>query len=165
MNFPNIDWIEVFKPDVPLLEMMVRGTVIYFAVFFILRSSLRRTAGELAMLDFVFVLLVANGAADAMTGGSISLSGAIVLVATVVALNYMMNSLSFHFRIVERLLAPPPLQVIRDGKPIRSNMRKEFLSLQELEGQLREEGVEDITTVKAAYIEGDGQISVITNDA
>jgi uncharacterized membrane protein YcaP (DUF421 family) len=40
-------------------------------------------------------------------------------------------------------------------------MRKEFLSEQELMAQLREEGIDDVTRVKAAHLEGDGNISVI----
>jgi uncharacterized membrane protein YcaP (DUF421 family) len=161
MEFFGSDWQAVFATDVPIFELVVRGTVLYFAVFIILRSTLRRSAGELSMLDFIFVLLVANGAADSMTGGSISIVGGLVTVITVVAWNYILNSLSYYVPLVERLVSPPPLPVVRNGRLIRSNMRKEFLSEQELMGQLREEGVEDISRVKAAHIEGDGNISVI----
>jgi len=45
---------------------------------------------------------------------------------------------------------------------IPRNMRKEFLTREELMAQLREEGIEDISMVKAAHIEGDGNVSVIT---
>lgn len=164
MEFFGSDWQEVFATDLPIFELFVRATVLYFAVFIILRSSLRRSAGELSMLDFIFVLLVANGAADSMTGGSTSIVGGLVTVITVVAWNYLLNSLSYYVPLVERLVSPPPLQVVKDGKLIRRNMRKEFLSEQELMGQLREEGVDDISAVKAAHIEGDGNISVITFD-
>jgi uncharacterized membrane protein YcaP (DUF421 family) len=116
------------------------------------------------MLDFIFVLLVANGAADAMTGGATSIVAGVVTVVTVVAWNYLLNSLSYYVPLVEKLVSPPPLQVVRNGKLIRPNMRKEFLSEQELMGQLREQGVEDLEKVKAAHIEGDGNISVITFD-
>jgi uncharacterized membrane protein YcaP (DUF421 family) len=41
------------------------------------------------------------------------------------------------------------------------NLRREHITLQELREKLREQGVEDLAEVKAAYLEGDGQISVI----
>jgi uncharacterized membrane protein YcaP (DUF421 family) len=164
MEFFGSDWRAVFEPDVPLFELFVRGTVLYFSVFIILRSTLRRSAGELSMLDFIFVLLVANGAADAMTGGATSIVGGLVTVITVVAWNYILNSLSYYIPLFERLVSPPPLQVVRDGKMVRKNMRREFLSEQELMAQLREEGVDDLAKVKAAHLEGDGNISVITYD-
>ena len=40
-------------------------------------------------------------------------------------------------------------------------MRSELIAEVELRGQLREQGVEDVAKVKAAYIESDGRISVI----
>lgn len=164
MEYFGSDWEAVFATDLPIFELFVRATVLYFAVFIILRSSLRRSAGELSMLDFIFVLLVANGASDAMTGSTTSIVGGLVTVITIVGWNYILNSLSYYVPSIERLVSPPPLQVVKDGKLIRRNMRKEFLSEQELMGQLREEGVDDVSKVKAAHIEGDGNISVITFD-
>ena len=165
MEFFGSDWESVFVTDVPIFELIVRGTVLYFVVFIILRSTLRRSAGELSMLDFIFVLLVANGAADAMTGGATSIPAGVITVATVVAWNYILNSIAYYVPFVERLLSPPPLLIVRDGKMVRKNMRKEFLTEQELMGQLREQGIEDLGGVKSAHLEGDGNISVIPKSA
>ncbi len=41
-------------------------------------------------------------------------------------------------------------------------MRKELITEGELMTQLREQGIDDIQRVKAAHIEGDGYISVVT---
>jgi uncharacterized membrane protein YcaP (DUF421 family) len=40
-------------------------------------------------------------------------------------------------------------------------MREEFITVEELKAQLRENGVEDCQDVKAAYMEADGCISII----
>jgi uncharacterized membrane protein YcaP (DUF421 family) len=40
-------------------------------------------------------------------------------------------------------------------------LRKEMLSEDELDGQLREQGVEELSEVKLAHLEGDGRLSVI----
>jgi uncharacterized membrane protein YcaP (DUF421 family) len=162
MDYQNFDWESVILPDVSIMESFVRGTFLYFFVFVVMRSTLRRSAGELAMLDFIFVLLVANGAADSMTGGADSLTNGVVIILTVVAWNYALNTLTWHAPALERWTTPPPLQVIRDGKLIRRNMRKEFLTKEELMAHLREEGVEEVSMVKTAYLEVDGNISVIT---
>jgi uncharacterized membrane protein YcaP (DUF421 family) len=161
MDFAGIDLKAVFEPDIGLLDSFVRGTLIYFFVFFIMRSTLRRTAGELAMLDFIFVLLVANGAADSMVGGSISVTNGLMLIVTVVAWNYALNTLAWHIPMIERWTTPPPLQIVKDGKMLKRNMRKEFITTEELMAQLREDGVEDVGDVESAYLEGDGNISVI----
>jgi uncharacterized membrane protein YcaP (DUF421 family) len=157
----NRIWEGILSPDLAITESILRGTIIYFAVFIIMRSTLRRTAGELSMLDFIFVLLVANGAADSMVGGSISVVNGIILILTVVAWNYALNTLSWYIPALERWTTPPPIQLVKDGEMMRRNMRKEFITTEELMAQLREEGFEDISKVKSALLEGDGNISVI----
>lgn len=163
-NIVDTVWEDILKPDLALTESILRGTILYFAVFIIMRSTLRRTAGELSMLDFIFVLLVANGAADSMVGGSISVLNGIVLILTVVAWNYALNTLSWYIPVLERWTTPPPIQLVKDGEMMRRNMRKEFITTEELMAQLREEGIEDISKVKSALLEGDGNISVISQD-
>jgi uncharacterized membrane protein YcaP (DUF421 family) len=164
MEWIGADWENVFLTELPVIEIFVRATVLYFVVFLIMRGTLRRTAGQLSMLDFIFVLLVANGAADAMTGGATSVMSGVIIVLTIVAWNYVLNSLSYRIPLLERLVSPPPLRVVDNGKMLRRNMRREFLTEEELMAQLREEGVDDIAKVKAAHIEGDGNISVIVHE-
>jgi uncharacterized membrane protein YcaP (DUF421 family) len=157
-------WTDIIQPDVAIGESILRGTLLYLSVFIIMRTTLRRTAGELSMLDFIFVLLVANAAASAMTGGSVSVANGIILVITIVAWNYLINTATWYFPVLERWTAPPPIQLVRDGQMIRRNMRKEFITRDELMAQLREGGVEDISKVKSAMLEGDGNISIVHRD-
>lgn len=77
-------WEKILQPDLWLFESFLRGTILYFSVLIIMRTTLRRTAGELSMLDFIFVLLVANAASDSMVGGSVSVTNGLVLIITVV---------------------------------------------------------------------------------
>jgi uncharacterized membrane protein YcaP (DUF421 family) len=164
MDFITATWDHVMDPDIALFESFIRGTILYFAVLIMMRTTLRRTAGELTMLDFIFVLLVANAASGSMLGGSVQVANGLVLIVTVVAWNYALNTLSWYIPAFQRFISPPPLEIVRDGKMIRKNMRREFITEDELMGQLREQGIEDIAKVKAALVEGDGNISVIPHD-
>lgn len=164
MEFLEVDWRSVIWPDIALVESFARGTVVYFFVFIVMRGTLRRTAGELSMLDFIFVLLVANGASDSMTGGAVSFANGAVIILTVVFWNYALNTLSWYIPALQRWTTPPPLQVVRNGTLLHRNMRKEFLTEDELMAKLREDGIEDVAQVKAAYIEGDGNLSIIAHD-
>lgn len=162
MKVFEVNWRDVFLSEVSLLESFVRGTAMYFIVFILMRSTLRRSAGELSMLDFIFVLLVANGAADAMTAGEDAIMSGVVVVLTIIFWNFLLNWLGFYIPFVDRLRTPPPLMVVREGKMLHRNMRREFLTETELRAQLREQGVVNISKVKAAFLEGDGNISVVT---
>jgi len=164
MLFGGVDWGYIFTPDVPLLESFIRGTVFYVLVFVIMRGTLRRTAGQLTMLDFVFVLLVASGAANAMSGESVAIPNGIVIIVTIVGWNYLFNTLTWYVPMFERLMTPQPLKVIHNGELVVRNMRREFITRDELYTKLREEGIEDASEVREAYIEGDGNMSIIRYD-
>ena len=58
-------------------------------------------------------------------------------------------------------MKPPALTLVKDGKLVSSALRKEMLSEDELHGQLREQGVAELSEVKLARLEGDGRLSVI----
>jgi uncharacterized membrane protein YcaP (DUF421 family) len=59
------------------------------------------------------------------------------------------------------LVTPGPLEVVRDGKPLPHNMRREFLTEEELISYLRQNGMDDLSTIKIAVIEGNGKISFV----
>ena len=62
---------------------------------------------------------------------------------------------------MHRLLHAAPLPLIKDGKILRRNLRLELLTVDDLLGQLREQGVNDVREVKRSFIESDGHLSVI----
>ena len=96
-----------------------------------------------------------------MAGEYKSLSDGIVLVSTIIFWNYAVAWLSFKSTRFRLLIEPPPLPLIKNGNLLRRNMRRELISEAELMGQLRKQGIDDVAKVKEAYIESDGQISVI----
>jgi len=84
-----------------------------------------------------------------------------VLVLTIVFWDFALNYLSYRYKPFAQLLAPSPLLLVKDGGMITRNMRKEFITEDELRSELRQQGVEDPRDVKAAWLEGNGEISVI----
>jgi uncharacterized membrane protein YcaP (DUF421 family) len=73
----------------------------------------------------------------------------------------VLDWLSFRSRTFYRLLHPAPLPLVIDGTIQRKNLRSQMLTVDDLVSQLREQGVEDVRTVKRSFIEADGQLSVI----
>lgn len=157
----NIDWTTMLLPSISPLEIMLRGSVMYLALFVLLRVILKRQAGTLGMTDLLLITLLADASQNGMAGDYKSLPDGILLVATIISWNYALDWISFRSPWFASLIEPPPLLLIKDGQLIRKNMRKELITAEELEGQVREQGIGDISHVKAAYIESNGKISVI----
>lgn len=159
--FKPVDWGSIFLPDAPFLEIIIRGSIMYLGLFFMLRVVLKRQTGTLGMTDLLLITLLADASQNAMAGEYKSTPDGIVLVATIIFWNALFDWLSVQSEWFERLIEPPPLPLIRHGKLLRRNMRRELISDGELLGKLREQGVEHLSKVKLANIESDGQISVI----
>ena len=159
MAWLQSDWSGIFMPDAPLGESVLRGTVIYFVLLALLRLMPRRTVGSLGIMDLLVAVLIAEAAGKSF-GDYDTVTDGIVLVATLLGWSYVLNWLTYTVPAIDRLVSPRALPVVRDGQLLRRNMRAEFLTEEELVRQLREDGVEDLSEVKVAYVEGDGSLSV-----
>jgi len=159
-----IDWRALFSPDAPVLEIILRGSVMYIALFVLLRVILKRQTGALGMTDLLLFTLLADASQNAMAGEYNSLPDGLILVSTLLFWNYAFDWLGFRFAWFQNLIEPPPLLLVKHGRLLRRNMRLELITEAELLSQLREQGIEDLARVKAAYIEGNGRISVIAKE-
>ncbi|MGV9674956.1 DUF421 domain-containing protein [Nocardia sp. NPDC003482] len=158
-----IDWEALFAPQTPPLEMVLRGTVMYLTLFALLRVVLKRETGATGMTDLLVVVLIADAAQNAMAGDYKSITDGVVLVAVIVGWSYLLNYAAYRWHWAARLIRPEPLRLVRDGRLLRRNMRQELITEAELLGKLREQGIDDLTDVHQAWMESDGQISLITH--
>ncbi len=158
------EWSKVFVPDTPVLEIFLRGSIMYLALFFLLRLVLRRESGGLGVTDLLVVVLIADAAQNGMAGDYTSIPDGLLLVGTILFWSHALNWLGYHVPLIQRFVHPPALPLVRDGRMLRRNMRQELITEDELLSQLRLQGVEDLSGVGRAYMEGDGRISVICRD-
>lgn len=156
-----IDWAGMFVPSVSPLEIVVRGSLVYLALFALIRGVLRREGGAMGLADLLLIVLIADAAQNAMSANYQSVTDGILLVATLIFWNFALDWLAYRSPVLRRILHPPPLLLIKDGKMLRRNMRQESVTEEELMGELRKHGVGAVAQVREARIEGDGQISVL----
>jgi uncharacterized membrane protein YcaP (DUF421 family) len=160
-NLLLIDWGELFGLTLPWSEIVIRGTVVYWFLFFIFRFVVRRDVGAVGIADILILVIVADAAQNAMSGEYTSVSDGIILVSTLIGWNVLLDWLSFRFEGFRRFAEPAPMALVKNGRMLMRNMRRELITEDELWSKLRESGVESLDQVKKAYIEADGQISVI----
>lgn len=163
MIFAAIDWHQMFAMKVSILELVVRGSVMYLAIFAALRIF-RRAAGTLGTADLLLLVLIADAAQNAMSAEYRSLTEGAVLVGTIIAWNVLIDWLEFRFEFARRFLEPEPVPLIRNGRINRQNLRSEMITLDELHQHLREQGIDDPSEVRRCHLEPDGKLSVIPYD-
>ncbi|PZG01590.1 DUF421 domain-containing protein [Micromonospora deserti] len=156
------DWRNLFVPDTPLLETAIRGSVMYLALFVLLRVIMRRESGTTGVTDLLVIVLLADAAQNGMADDYRSVTDGVLLVAVIIGWSYLLDFVAFRWPVAAQLIRPDPLVLVRDGRILWRNMRRELISEAELRGQLREQGVDDLADVREVRMESDGQLSVIT---
>ena len=161
----GIDWKAMFVPATGLAEIALRGSVMYLALFAILRFMGRRQAGHFGPADLLVIVLIADAAQNALGAEYRSVTEGVLLVVTIVVWDYALDWLAWRYPSLRSILKSPSLKLIENGRILHRNLRAEMLGRDELMSQLREEGVEDVEEVKVARLEGDGRLSVIKRSA
>ena len=157
----NMNWQEIIGLSMSPWVLVVRGTLMYWFLFLIFRFLLRRDVGSVAIADILLLVLIADASQNAMAGEYKTVSDGMVLVGTIVGWNLALDWLSFRFAAVRKIVEPRPLLLVDRGRLQRHNMRREFITREELMSKLRENGIENLAEVKKAYLETDGELSVI----
>ena len=163
--FADLSVRAMFEPTLGIAEIVLRGTIIYLTLFFILRVFSRRQAGRFGPADLLVIVLIADAAQNGFGKDYTSVTEAIALVATIVAWDFVIDWLAFRFPSLRPILKAPALVLVENGVPLSSNLRRELITREELDAQLRVEGISDIYEVAVARLEGDGRISVIKHRA
>lgn len=148
----------------PVWEIVARTSLVYLSIVLLLRVVPKRRSGSISPNDMISLVLIGAVAGDAVMGGSSSIVDILLMIAVVIGWGYLLDVLEYHFPLMHRLLREPQTALIRDGQILWRNLRREFVTEEELLAALREEGVEEPDMVRSAYLEADGQISVIKSE-
>ena len=152
---------ELFGLSVPPLEMIVRGTAMYWFLFVLFRVVIRRRVGAVGIGDILLLVIIADASQNAMSGDYQTITDGFILVATIIAWNMLIDWLSYLSPALEKVLQPAPLLLVDRGRVMRKHLRTEFVSEEELRAKLREQGVGDYAEVEKAHMESDGTVSVV----
>lgn len=161
----TVDWYGIFVPSIPILELIIRGSIVYLALFSVLRFLPSRQLGTLGITDLLVVVLFAEAAQNAMASNYTSITEGAILVGTVIFWSYLLNWLGYQFPAFQRFLNPPPLLLVKNGQTIERHLKRGLITEDELMSQLRQQGIEFLADVKKAFLEADGSISVIAVDS
>lgn len=153
----------MLRLETPLFETLLRGTAIYLGAFVLLRG-VRRQSGIISTTDLLVVVLLADAGQNAMADDYRSVPDGLLLVAVIVGWSFALDWLGYHVPLVQRLVHPPPLPLVEDGRILYGNLRRELVTREELLTQLREQGIDDPADVHMAFMEGDGRVSAVKMD-
>ena len=158
-----IDWNSLLEPH-HIAENVLRASVIYLMLFLLLRFLPNRKTGGIGPTDLLVVVLLANAVQTSIMRDATAITDGVIQILAIAGWSLLFDVAGERVPALRVLLRSAPVEVIRDGKVLARNLRREFMTEDELEAQLRLQGIEDARQVKRAFVEQDGRVSVITKD-
>ncbi len=138
----------------------VRTIILYILIIAALRAMGKRQVGELSPSELVITLLVSELATIPMQSTSTPLVHGIIPIFTLLALEIIISTIFIRNRWIRKFAVGRISILIEDGKLNQKEMRKIRLSLDELLEEIRLKGFINISEVKYAILEANGELSV-----
>jgi uncharacterized membrane protein YcaP (DUF421 family) len=143
------------------MDIALRAAVIFFFLVFVTRVMGRRELSSLTPFDLILLIVLGDAIQQGLTQDDYSVTGAVIAVATIAALQVATSYVSFRSRRARKVLEGLPLVLIEDGKLIDENLRRERLDVHEVAAEMRLQQIGSFEEVAWAILETNGSISFI----
>jgi uncharacterized membrane protein YcaP (DUF421 family) len=152
---------DMFHPDVPIIEKVVRTVLVYFALMLGLRISGKRELAQLNPFDLIVLLMLSNTVQNAIIGNDNSVTGGIIGATTLLALNYLIVRTVYRSAWLQRLVGGEPDVLVHHGKVRLHHLERELITREELEAACHREGIASLADVEKCILEPTGTLSFI----
>ncbi len=156
-----MDLADLFVPTLSPLEVVFRVAFVYLVMLLLFRVFGRTQNARHAGFDVVVLFLVGTALRKTLVVDDGSLTTGIVAILTLFSLDWLMSFVTWRSERLSFIVEGRPRRIVKDGAPCEDGLRRSRINLHELHEKLRTKGTEDVSRVKAAYVERDGQVSVV----
>ena len=143
------------------MDIILRAAAVFVLLFVVTRVIGRRELGEMEPFDLIQLVVMGDLIQQGVTQSDYSFTGSVLAISTLALLTVAVSYASFRWRRVRPLLEGEPIVLVHDGTPVDANLRRERISLEEIEAQARLQQVASLDDVRVAVLETSGQISII----
>lgn len=152
-------WSNMLHPDISLLEKIIRPVIVYFFLIVGLRLAGKRELAQLNPFDLIVLLTLSNTVQNAIIGNDNSVTGGLVGAATLLIVNAMVVRFLFSHQKLDLLVEGHPDVLIEGGKIRHDRLKKELITLSELEIAAHRQGFSSLSEVDTAVLEPGGTLA------
>jgi uncharacterized membrane protein YcaP (DUF421 family) len=154
-------WRDMFVLGLPVAEKILRPIIVYVFLIVGLRLSGKRELAQLNPFDLIVLLTLSNTVQNAIIGDDNSVTGGLIGAASLLAINYLVVRFLYDHRKLEQLVEGRADVLIEDGHVYMSRLKKELITLEELEAAARRQGFASLAEVKQCVLEPGGTLCFI----
>jgi uncharacterized membrane protein YcaP (DUF421 family) len=144
------------------MDLVFRTVAIFAFILFVTRVTGRRELHSLEPYDIIVLVVLGDLVQQGVTQSDNSVTGALIVISTIMLLSVATGWLGYRFRPARRVLEGEPLIVVDDGQPVMGNLKRERLTVEEVEAEARLQQIASLTEVRWGVLETDGKMSFIT---
>lgn len=146
--------------DIQFWQVALRGILVYAALIVVLRFAKKRSLGRATALDVIIVITIGSLASRGITGNA-PLGNSLVAVVSLVAVHWLISLITRDHSTISEWIKGRPRRIVTDGEVDQEALLASHMSDDDLEEDLRQQGVADLKDVQSATLERSGQLSVI----
>lgn len=144
------------------MESVIRALIVYFFLLIVFRIAGKRTLSEATTFDLVLLLIISETTQQAMVDNDHSMTNGGVLILTLVIADIGLSFLKQWVPALDPVLDGTAVLLIRNGQLLKERMNRERVDENDiLEAARSQEGLEELSQIKHAVLERDGQISIV----
>ena len=133
------------------MDIAVRGIALFAFVYLLTRVIGRRELSSLEPFDLILLIVLGDLIQQGLTQDDYSVTGAVIAVGTIAALQVGTSWFAFRFRWARRVLNGDPIVLVQDGQVLERNLRRERLTVEEVAEEARQPaqlpaGIRTLTT-------------------
>ncbi|AXP03329.1 MULTISPECIES: DUF421 domain-containing protein [Pseudomonas] len=147
------------------MDSVLRAAAIYMALLVLFKIAGRRSLADLTTFDFVLLMIIGEATQQALLGDDFSLTNALMVIVTLIAIDVGLSLLKQRSKRVSRLIDGGPTIIVENGRILQGRMRHARLVEEDImEAARSSQGIETLEQIKFAIIERNGKISVIAKE-
>ena len=143
------------------MDLVIRATVVFFFIFLVTRVVGRRELSDLEPFDFILLVVLGDLVQQGITQSDQSVMGTLTVISTIALLSVAVGWISFRSPRARLITEGEPIVLVQDGQPIERNLRRERITLGDIQEEARQAQITSIANIQWAILENDGKISCI----
>jgi uncharacterized membrane protein YcaP (DUF421 family) len=143
------------------MDLVIRATVVFFFILLVTRIAGRRELSELEPFDLILLVVLGDLVQQGITQSDQSVTGTLTVISTIALLSVAVSWASFRSRRVKLITGGEPIVLIQDGRPIERNLRRERITVEDVQEEARRAQIASLSELQWAILEDDGHISFI----
>ena len=144
-----------------MISTFIRVSILYILVLIIMRLMGKRESGQMQPFELVISIMIADLASIPMSDVGIPITNGIIPILALLLFQLIISIINVKSVKLREIICGKPSILIYRGKIDEKELRKEKITINELEERLRQNDIFAIGDVEYAILETNGQLSVI----